>query len=143
MGLRSNFGDRAALLACSVGNKRTRVAVVDDEEPVRKAIERLLRSAGMDVETFASGPEFLDVVCNRQPDCVVLDLHMPEMTGFEVQAKLAESNARLPVIIITGHHTSESHSRALAGGASAYLSKPVSEHVLLDAIAATLAHSDV
>ena len=109
---------------------------------MRKAIERLLRSAGMDVETFCCGSQFIDSMRSRQPDCVVLDLHMPDMTGFEVQAHLAQSKTRLPVIVITGHDTSESRARVLAGGAAAYLSKPVSDHILLDAIAATVSHSE-
>jgi FixJ family two-component response regulator len=118
---------------------RPRIAVVDDEEPVRKALQRLLRSAGMDVETFPCGLEFVESMRTHQPDCLVLDLHMPQLNGFEVQARLALSGARLPVVVITGHDTPESRARALAGGAAAYLLKPVDEKTLLDAIAAAIA----
>jgi|SRR5450755_2256746 len=142
IGPRSNSTVGNCLLGWHVSNRRIQVAVVDDEEPVRKAIERLLRSAGMGVETFSSGSEFLDSMNSRQPDCLVLDLHMPDMTGFEVQAHLAQSSTRLPVIVITGHDTSESRARVLASGAAAYLSKPVSDDVLLDAIAATISEGD-
>jgi two-component system, LuxR family, response regulator FixJ len=111
-----------------------RIAVVDDEEPVRKALMRLMRSAGLSVETFGSGAEFLESLDTRLPDCVVLDLHMPHMNGFKVQAHLAQKNAALPVIIITGHDLPNARERALAGGASAFLRKPVHDHTLLDAI---------
>lgn len=121
---------------------RPAIAVVDDEESVRKALQRLLRSAGMDVETFPSGTEFLDAMQDRQPNCLVLDLHMPGMNGFQVQAQLAQSGTRLPVVVITGHDTPESRARALAGGAAAYLLKPVDERMLLDTIAAAIARRD-
>jgi FixJ family two-component response regulator len=81
---------------------RQRIAVVDDEEAVRKALDRLLRSAGMDVATFATGSLFLDSLSAREYDCLVLDLHMPEVNGFDVQARLVEMESALPVVIITG-----------------------------------------
>ena len=115
---------------------RLLIAVVDDEEPVRKALMRLMRSAGLSVETFASGAEFLKSIETRLPDCVVLDLHMPHMNGFNVQAQLAHKYAALPVIIITGHDLPEARERAMHGGASAFLRKPVLDRTLLDAISA-------
>ncbi len=117
---------------------RLRIAVVDDEEPVRKALKRLLRSAGMDVETYASGADFLDAMRTRALDCLVLDLHMPGVNGFEVQSQLAQLGMRLPVVVVTGHDTPESNKRALAGGAAAYLLKPIDDRVLLNAIAAAV-----
>ncbi len=101
------------------------IAIIDDEEPIRKALMRLMRSVGLSVETFASGPEFLKSIETRLPDCVVLDLHMPHMNGFNVQAHLAQKYAALPVIIITGHDLPQARERAMAGGASAFLRKPV------------------
>jgi two-component system, LuxR family, response regulator FixJ len=92
------------------------VAVVDDEEPIRKALMRLMRSVGLSVETFASGPEFLQSLDTRLPDCVLLDLHMPQMNGFHVQAHLAGKYAALPVIIVTGHDLPNARERAMAGG---------------------------
>ena len=112
------------------------VAVVDDEEPIRKALQRLMRSAGLSVETFGSGAEFLKSIETRVPDCVVLDLHMPQMNGFNVQAHLAQKYAALPVIIFTGHDLPDARERAMAGGASAFLRKPVLDRTLLDAISA-------
>ena len=117
------------------------VAVVDDEEPIRKALMRLMRSVGLSVETFASGPEFLQSLDTRLTDCVVLDLHMPQMDGFNVQASLARKCAALPVIIVTGHDLPHARERAMAGGASAFLHKPVLDRILLDAISAATAHA--
>jgi FixJ family two-component response regulator len=90
---------------------RLRIAVVDDEESIRKAFQRLTRSAGMDMECFESGAEFLAAMPACKPDCIVLDLHMPDMNGFEVQQKLAQSGMRLPFVVITGHDTPESRAR--------------------------------
>jgi two-component system, LuxR family, response regulator FixJ len=115
------------------------VAVVDDEEPIRKALMRLMRSAGLSVETFGSGPEFLKSLETRLPDCVVLDLHMPQMNGFTVQEQLAQKHAALPVIIFTGHDLPHARERAMAGGASAFLRKPVHDSTLLGAISAATA----
>jgi len=117
-----------------VNKTRLLIAVVDDEEAIRIALRRLLRSASMNVETFSSGAEFLESMKEHQPHCVVLDLHMPQVNGFVVQARLAEAGARVPVVIITGHDSSESRARALAGGAAAYLRKPVDDQALLEAI---------
>jgi FixJ family two-component response regulator len=112
------------------------IAIVDDEEPVRKALMRLMRSVGLSAETFASGPEFLKSLDTRLPDCVVLDLHMPQINGFNVQAHLAQKYAALPVIIVTGHDLPNARERAMECGASAFLRKPVLDRTLLGAISA-------
>jgi FixJ family two-component response regulator len=119
---------------------RSLIAVVDDEEPIRKALSRLIRSAGMDVETFPCGVELLEYLSVRRADCIVLDLHMPVMNGFEVQTRMAESGMRVPVIIITGHDSEETRDRALRGMPVAYLRKPVNDEALLDAIELALSH---
>jgi len=124
-----------------VSKTRLLIAVVDDEEPVRKALMRLMRSVGLSVETFASGAEFLNSLDTRLPDCVVLDLHMPHMNGFHVQAHLARKYAALPVIIFTGHDLPDARERAMAGGASAFLRKPAHDSILLGAISAATAHA--
>jgi FixJ family two-component response regulator len=116
------------------------IAVVDDEEPVRVALRRLLRSACFEVETFPSGVAFLESLKTHQPDCVVLDLHMPRVDGFAVQARLAEAGSRLPLVVITGHDSAETRARALASGVSAYLLKPVDDQTLLAAITAAIEH---
>ena len=114
------------------------IAIVDDEESVRKAFERLLRSAEMQAHVFASGADFLAALAGFSPDCVVLDLHMPGGSGFEVIARL---QSRIPVVVITGHDSPEAEVRALGGGAAAYLRKPVDDCALIEAITAAIAHS--
>ena len=111
------------------------LAVVDDDADVRVALTRLVSSAGFAVETFGSGAEFMRSLRDHEPDCLVLDLHMPEMSGFDVQSALARGHPGIPVIVITGHHTPESHARAVQLGAKGYLRKPVDDSVLLEAIA--------
>jgi FixJ family two-component response regulator len=122
----------------TVTKARSLITIVDDEEPIRKALKRLFRSAGMEVDTFPSGVEFFESLAIRQPDCVVLDLHMPVMSGFEVLAQLAESGMNLPVVVITGHDSDETRRLALASLPVAYLRKPVNDQELLDAIALAL-----
>jgi FixJ family two-component response regulator len=110
------------------------LAVVDDDADVRVALTRLVSSAGFAVETFASGAEFLCSIEDHEPDCVVLDLHMPEMSGFDVQGALASGHATVPVVVITGHDTPEARARAVQLGAKVYLCKPVNDEALLAAI---------
>jgi FixJ family two-component response regulator len=124
-----------------VTRTKSLIAIVEDEEPIRKALRRLLRSAGMDVKSFPSGVEFLESLTNQWPDCVVLDLQMPIMNGFEVQARLAELRVSVPVVIITGHDSDETRALALTGFPVAYLRKPVNDQLLLDAIALALRRS--
>jgi FixJ family two-component response regulator len=114
---------------------RLLVAVVDDEEAIRKSLRRLLAASELDTVTFASGQEFLDSLSERRPDCLVLDVQMPGMTGFDVQLAMRTSSVRVPIVIITAHDEPEIRARCLAAGASAYLCKPVSDETLLDTIA--------
>jgi FixJ family two-component response regulator len=116
------------------------VAVVDDEVPVLKALERLLRSARFKVATFETGAAFLESLKTRLPDCVVLDLHMPGMSALDVLAQLnADQPGKVAVIVMTAHDTPNSQQRALESGASAYLRKPVDAPSLLGAIRAAIA----
>jgi len=112
---------------------------VDDEPAVCRAFARLLRAARFDVETFDSGDAFLASLATRRPGCVVLDLHLPGKSGFDVQSTLSSDPiGRVPVIIITAHDSPEAQQRALAGGAAAYLRKPVDAQPLIDAIRAAM-----
>lgn len=120
---------------------RALIAIVDDEESVRKALQRLLLSAGFSVATFASGAEFMSWLDRRRPACVVLDLHMPGISGFEVQAQLTRANDKLPVVFITGNHTEESKQRVTSGGASAYLLKPVDDELLISALTVAIGNN--
>ena len=108
------------------------VAVVDDEQPVRRALQRLLRASGFDVRLFATGADFMAHL--EGVDCVILDLHLPGMSGFEVQEALAARGADVPVVVLTGNDTPANRARSLANGARAYLSKPVDDETLLHAL---------
>ena len=113
------------------------IAIVDDEEPVRKALKRLLRASGLEAESYASGKDFLDASEQRRPDCVVLDLHMPGMSGLEVLRELRASRSPLPAVMITAYDEPATREQCLAAGAAAYLRKPLDERLLLNAISAT------
>ena len=111
------------------------VAIVDDEEPIRKALRRLLRAAGIDAQSYASGQEFLEAAAAQRPDCLVLDLHMPGMSGLQVLRSLKQ---KLPTVIITAHDEPETREQCLAAGACAYLRKPLEDRLLLNAISAAI-----
>ena len=114
------------------------VAVVDDEEIVRRALDRLLRSAGLKVVTFGGGAELLACVLDLAPDCIVLDLHMPGISGFETMDFLP---CNCPVVAITGHDSPD--ARAGAKRAAAYLCKPIDDQTLLDAISEAIRKSSL
>ena len=115
---------------------RSVVAIVDDEETIRKALKRLLRSAGIAVESFASGQEFLQSLPAQLPQCVVLDIGMQGMTGFDVQARLKAARVVVPVIFITALDDPGDEARAMDAGAIAFLRKPFDDEALLAAIGA-------
>jgi FixJ family two-component response regulator len=114
------------------------IAVVDDEEPVRKALKRLLRAAGLQVESYASGPEFLEGTAKRRPDCLVLDLHMPGTSGLQLLRQINASGDPMAIVIITAHDTPETREQCLAAGARAYLRKPLDDRLLFNAISAAI-----
>jgi FixJ family two-component response regulator len=114
------------------------VAIVDDEEPIRKALRRLLRASGLEAEGYASGQAFLDASAEQCPDCVVLDLHMPGMTGLQLLRKLQSVRPKIPIVIITAHDEPETREQCLAAGACAYLRKPLEDRLLLNAISAAV-----
>jgi FixJ family two-component response regulator len=110
------------------------VLVVDDDDSLCRGVERLLRSVGLNVETFVSAQEFMRHPPPAGPACLVLDMRMPGMSGLEVQQELLTAGLRLPVIFLTGHGTVPMSVRALKTGAADFLQKPVEDQVLLDAV---------
>ena len=110
------------------------IAVVDDEASVRTALGRLLRLAHYDVQAFASGEEFIDSLAIHRPACALLDIHMPEMTGFDVQARLRAMRIDVPVVFITASDDLSLSERVVAEGGIRLLRKPFSNAELLEAI---------
>jgi FixJ family two-component response regulator len=110
------------------------IAVVDDDASVCRAISRLLRSLGMNADTFTSGREFIEHIGTMpsfRPDCVVLDVQMPGMNGLEVQDLLIRGEHPLPIIFITAHDEMGVRERALQAGAVAFLHKPFNDELLI------------
>ena len=113
---------------------RPLIAIVDDEESVRRALSRTLRASRFDVMAFGSGQEFLDSIETRLPDCVVLDFQMPGLTGRDVQRQLALAKIKLPIIVVTAHDQPALREQCLADGAVAYIAKPLQRARLLSVI---------
>jgi FixJ family two-component response regulator len=114
------------------------VFIVDDDAPVRDGLKLLLRSVGHRVETYASAQEFLDAYADDRPGCLVLDVRMPGMSGLDLQERLNERRAILPIIFITGHGDVPMAVEALQAGALDFLQKPFRDQELLDRIASAL-----
>ena len=112
------------------------VFIVDDDELVRESAADLLRSVGLDARTFGSTQEFLQIKLPDAPACIVLDVRLPGASGLEFQRTLAGSNVALPVIFITGHGDISMSVRAIKSGAKDFLTKPLREQELLDAVQA-------
>jgi FixJ family two-component response regulator len=110
------------------------VLVVDDDVSVREALGSLIRSAGLRVETFASAQEFLAHPRVDAPSCLVLDVRLPGLSGLDLQKRMAEVNLQIPVVFITGHGDIPTSVRAMKAGAVEFLTKPLADRVLLEAI---------
>src|SRR6266852_7211071 len=113
---------------------RAAVFVVDDDASVREALGSLLRSTGFAVETFASAQEFLARPPADLPGCLVLDVGLPDLSGLDLQQRMAEMNREIPIVFITGHGDVPTSVRAMKAGAVEFLTKPFGERDLLDAI---------
>src|SRR5437899_8978846 len=110
------------------------VFVVDDDPSVRRAIQRLVESIGLQVELFASAQEFLRSKRPDAPSCLVLDIRLPGISGLDFQRQLAEANIHIPIIFITAHGDIPMTVRAMKAGAVEFLTKPFRDRDLLDAI---------
>lgn len=114
------------------------IAVVDDDQSVRDALENLISSVGLEVKLFASAEDFLDSDMALQTDCAILDVRLPGISGLELQQRLATDGQSIPVIIITAQGDDKTQDEAVAAGAIAFLKKPVKEEVLLAALESAL-----
>ena len=110
------------------------IYVVDDDDSVRRAMKRLIRSAGMEVRTFSSAQEFLDCKSINQSACMIVDIKLQGMSGLELYEELRARGSGLPVIFITGFDSPETRNQAKEAGAAGYFRKPIDDQALLDSI---------
>jgi FixJ family two-component response regulator len=111
-----------------------RIAVVDDNASVGNALRRLLETYSYKVQTFKSAREFIVALSHGVPECLIVDLQMPDMTGLELQRYLARTGTEIPTIVITAHDEPSTREMCIAAGAVAYLLKPLRKAVLIAAI---------
>jgi FixJ family two-component response regulator len=110
------------------------IAIVDDDPSVRKGLERLIRSLGWKTESFGSAQEFLASPRTDPPTCVVLDLQLPGLSGLDLQKQMTEAGVETPIVFLTGHGDIPASVKAMKAGAIEFLTKPVDEQDLLNAI---------
>jgi FixJ family two-component response regulator len=122
----------------AIQRKGNMVAIVDDDDLMRSAVEGLLKSAGLPSRAFASAEEFLNSGQQRQVGCLVADIRMPGMTGLELQARLNAEHCRIPTIFITAHGDEKMRMQALRAGAVEFLAKPFDDEALLESVRAAL-----
>jgi FixJ family two-component response regulator len=127
------FAEQSAR-SVATGNKPRRIAIVDDDASIREALKSLMRSVQLDVDAFGSAEEFLASERLNDTACLILDVHLPGMSGFELQNRLNQECRDIPIIFITAHADEISHQRALKGGAIDFLGKPVRREPLFRAI---------
>src|SRR5215469_15208070 len=110
------------------------IAIVDDDPSVRKGLQRLIRSAGWKAEAFVSAQEFLTTPRAQLPNCVLLDLQLPGLSGLDLQKRMAEIGLEIPIVFLTGHANIPASVQAMKAGAVQFLTKPADEQELLQAI---------
>lgn len=116
------------------------ISIVDDDQAVREALQRMLRAYGFATAVFASAEQFLISDQPYRASCLILDIRMPGMTGMALHHHLIAEGCRIPTILITACPTSGERERAIATGAVSYLAKPFDERVLLDTVREALQH---
>jgi FixJ family two-component response regulator len=114
------------------------VAVVDDDEAFRAALQRLLKSAGFSVRSFASAEDFLDCGQQHETGCLITDIRMPGMSGLDLQATLNAEHCPIPTIFITAHGDETLRLQAMRGGAVTFLAKPFDDAILLESVRVAL-----
>jgi len=114
------------------------VAILDDDELMRSALQGLLKAVGLPAQAFASAEEFLKSDERQQIACLIADIRMPGMSGLELQAQLNNERCRIPIIFITAHGDEKMRMQALRAGAVEFLAKPFDDEVLLESVRAAL-----
>ena len=115
------------------------IAIVDDDESLRSALQDLIESDGLSVLCFGSAEQFLNSEARQKAACLIADIRMPGMSGLELQAKLKAEGYRIPIIFITAHGDAEMRTLAMRDGAVEFLTKPFDDAVLLEIVHAALA----
>jgi FixJ family two-component response regulator len=118
--------------------KTKMVAIVDDDDLIRGALQGLLKAVGLPAQTFASAEEFLKSGQQRQAGCLIADIRMSGMSGLELQAQLNAEKCRIPIIFITAHGDEKMRMQALRAGAVEFMAKPFNDEVLLESVRAAL-----
>jgi FixJ family two-component response regulator len=118
--------------------KNKLVAIVDDDDSMRSALQGLLKAVGLPAQAFASAEEFLKSGQQRQTACLIADIRMPGMSGLELQAKLSAEHCRIPTIFITAHGDEKMRMQALRAGAVEFMAKPFNDEALLESVRAAL-----
>ena len=114
------------------------VAIVDDDDLVRAALQGLLKSAGLPTQAFASAEEFLGSGHQHDAACLITDIRMPGVSGLELQARLNGDHCRIPTIFITAHGDAKMRMQAMSAGATDFLAKPFDDEVLLESVRAAI-----
>ena len=118
--------------------KKKMVAVVEDDESYRVAVQRLLKSAGLSVQSFDTAEAFLNSGRQHETGCLISDIRMPGMSGLELQSKLNTDHCPIPTIFITAHGDEKMRLQAMRGGAVKFLAKPFDSEILLEAVRVAL-----
>jgi FixJ family two-component response regulator len=122
----------------AVQGKAKMVAIVDDDDLVRTALQGLLKSAGLAAQAFASAEEFLRSGDQQDTGCLITDIRMPGMSGLELQAQLNADHCRIPTIFITAHGDAKMRMQAMRAGAVEFLAKPFNDEALLESVRAAM-----
>jgi FixJ family two-component response regulator len=122
----------------AIAGKTKLVAIVDDDDSVRSALQGLLKAVGFPAQAFASAEEFMLSDQHRQTSCLIADIRMPGMSGLELQAKLNSERCMIPIIFITAHGDTKMRMQALRAGAVEFLAKPFDDEALLECVRAAL-----
>ena len=134
----ASCGDAGNHLPMAIQGNSRFVAIVDDDDLMRGALEGLLKQAGWPVRAFASAEEFLSSGQQHHTACLIADIRMPGMSGLDLQAKLNAEQIRIPTIFVTAHGDARMRMQAMRGGAVEFLAKPFDDELLLESVRAAL-----